>query len=274
MIDVKVDNTNNLCGQRKKFHKTLIQNGYDVQPGEYPWHAAIFLRKESDSPNTDYICGGSLVSKSTVITAGHCVHENYHIIISQRFLVKLGLHNRLLASSNTQELRVYEILVPPIFDVKSSKNDIALLKLSNYVQFNDYIKPVCLWPAKYIELNSIVGKTGMVIGWGLDEKSQLSNILKAAKMPVISQINCLESNRAFFGEHLSVNNYCAGYRNGTSVCNGDSGGGMVFEINGLFYLRGIVSLAEAIPEINQCNPREYVLFTDAAKFLDFIQNNI
>lgn len=57
---------------------------------------------------------------------------------------------------------------------------------------------------------------------------------------------------------------------GTSPCNGDSGGGMVFNRNSIWYLRGVVSLSVAKEGLNFCDPRYYVTFTDLAKFRDFI----
>lgn len=38
--------------------------------GEWPWHTAIY---EFRGTKLNYICGGTLVSQSHVITAGHCV---------------------------------------------------------------------------------------------------------------------------------------------------------------------------------------------------------
>ena len=58
---------------------------------------------------------------------------------------------------------------------------------------------------------------------------------------------------------------------GTSPCNGDSGGGMVFNRNGAWYLRGIVSLSVAKEGYNFCDPNHYAIFTDLSKFSDFIQ---
>lgn len=61
---------------------------------------------------------------------------------------------------------------------------------------------------------------------------------------------------------------------GTGVCNGDSGGGMYFERNGIYSLRGIVSLTVSrSSEVNLCDPQEYVVFTDAARYLDWIREN-
>lgn len=67
---------------------------------------------------------------------------------------------------------------------------------------------------------------------------------------------------------------------GSSVCNGDSGGGMVFPRNSsdgsvTWMLRGIVSLSKPKGMIQPvCDPTNFVVFTDAAKYLDWIQNHI
>lgn len=57
---------------------------------------------------------------------------------------------------------------------------------------------------------------------------------------------------------------------GTSICNGDSGGGLVFEENGIYRIRGIVSLTVGTSE-NTCNSESYVVFTDVAQYLDWIE---
>lgn len=61
---------------------------------------------------------------------------------------------------------------------------------------------------------------------------------------------------------------------GTSVCNGDSGGGMVFIRNHRWYLRGIVSLTVAKDGLRVCDTKHYVVFTDVAKYTDFITRNL
>lgn len=60
---------------------------------------------------------------------------------------------------------------------------------------------------------------------------------------------------------------------GTSVCNGDSGGSMAFEKNGLYHIRGIVSVTVS-REDNQrlCDPNHYVIFTDVAQYLPWIED--
>lgn len=63
---------------------------------------------------------------------------------------------------------------------------------------------------------------------------------------------------------------------GTSVCNGDSGGGMVFPIRtdgeDRWFLRGLVSISVSEKENRVCDTKHYVVFTDLAKFLDWLNN--
>lgn len=65
---------------------------------------------------------------------------------------------------------------------------------------------------------------------------------------------------------------------GTSVCNGDSGGGMVFPRDNspvdspIYQLRGMVSISVALQNQFKCDATHYVVFTDASKFQDWIRN--
>jgi secreted trypsin-like serine protease len=59
----------------------------------------------------------------------------------------------------------------------------------------------------------------------------------------------------------------------TAPCNGDSGGALVIQRQGINYVRGIVSLS--VPMENDpgkaCNPDYPVLFTDVAKYRSWIK---
>lgn len=60
--------------------------------------------------------------------------------------------------------------------------------------------------------------TQQVTGWGYDENGQITEELKMAKMPVVSQQVCLWSNRDFYPHFTSDRTYCAGFRNGMHKC--------------------------------------------------------
>lgn len=61
------------------------------------------------------------------------------------------------------------------------------------------------------------------------------------------------------------------------MCNGDSGGGLVFPKPGsnannpIWLLRGMVSISVALQNQFKCDAMHYVVYTDVAKYLDWIK---
>ncbi|XP_060878178.1 serine proteinase stubble-like isoform X2 [Metopolophium dirhodum] len=262
------------CGEVKMV-VPLVTSGQSTKRGQWPWHVALYL---IEGINLSYHCGGSLVSKNKVITAAHCVtHKlNDAVVNSTKLVVYLGKYHQLQYSDElgVQIKQVIRIKVYPSYNSSSYFGDIAMLTLSSDAEFTNYVTPVCLWEERSDDLDDIVEKEGTVVGWGFDENNTPTEELKMAKMPVVSQQTCLWSYPQFYSEFTSDKTFCAGFRNGTSVCNGDSGGGMVFVRNHRWYLRGIVSLTVAKDGLRVCDTRHYVVFTDVAKYTDFITKNL
>ncbi|XP_019878034.1 proclotting enzyme isoform X2 [Aethina tumida] len=257
----------------------LIANGKESAPGEWPWHVAIL---KIEGAQASYICGGTLIGKRHVLTAAHCViHKPSNSILSPESLTLfLGRNNLRYVSQNEQQRDVSEIYVHPDFLETGLKNDIAILKLSTPIMFTNFVRPVCLWKES-TSLETVINRKGTVIGWGLDENKKISAVLRKVDIPVVSTPDCLYSNVNFFSNVLWQKNYCAGFHNGTSVCNGDSGGGMFFRIpgrngeEGSWQIRGLVSIGVGNQGYRSvCESNEYTVFTDVAQYLDWIANTI
>ncbi len=77
--------------------------------------------------------------------------------------VYLGRRTQQGVNANEISRNVTTIIVHPSYDRTTNNNDIALLRLSATVTFNDYIKPVCL-----AAQNSIFssGTNSWITGWG------------------------------------------------------------------------------------------------------------
>lgn len=125
---------------RSKYRPTEIRmpriiGGDETAPGEFPWTVSVKL-------NGQPICGGSLIDKSWILTAAHCV-VGYN---PKNLTVRLGAY-RIKDTSETQTLDVpvsmfivhKEYSMPRPFS-----NDIALLKLNDQIEFTDFIIPICL----------------------------------------------------------------------------------------------------------------------------------
>lgn len=197
-----------------------MTNGYASVPGDWPWHAAMYHKS---SRTLSYKCGGTLINNKHVVTAAHCLFSSGSPIIPERVIIQLGKYNLEFNDVNTVEYQVFAIKIHEKYSNFDFNDDIGLLKLAQEVVFTNYIQPACLWSPDKTDLATVVNRPGFVCGWGLAEDDELSDTLTEATMPVVDFFTCLESNRDFFGPVLSQFNYCAGYKNGTSVCNGDSG---------------------------------------------------
>ncbi|XP_052739190.1 serine protease gd isoform X6 [Bicyclus anynana] len=263
----------------------LVVNGKPTLEGQWPWQIALYQTQLIDSK---YICGGTLVSHKHVITAAHCVTRKNSAkpVYKNTLTVYLGKHN-LRTSVEGVEIRfVDEIIVYPEYNKTPFARDLSILKLKKWVDYTEYVRAACLWPEDQTALSNVIGKKGSVVGWGFDDTGVATEELSLVEMPVVDQETCIRSYSAFFDKFTDRDyTYCAGYRDGsadertgtrksTSVCNGDSGGGMVFEMQGSWYLRGLVSLSVARHNEYRCDPTHYVVFTDLAKFLPWIRGYI
>lgn len=114
-----------------------------------------------------------------------------------------------------------------------------------------------------------------MVGFGKDETGELSDTLHMAKLKVVSQQECSESfadTRGGAGFTKSTT-FCAGLKNGTNVCSGDSGGGIYFPVSSggvsRWYLQGLVSVGIS-DENKKCDPTRYSVFTKISPYADWI----
>lgn len=252
----------------------LISKGERISPGQWPWLVAIFLVKIE----FEFQCAGSILTNRHVTTAAHCfkldVQNNVNIPPSA-MLVSLGryrLREWYETGSVNREIASYTIH-PDYTHQGTGDSDLAILILRTPVEFSPTIKPICLWSGS-ITLQSVVNKSGYVVGWGRDE---LGNPHLAeprmARVPIVSQEECLWSDPRFVG-FTSNRTLCAGLRDGSGPCNGDSGSGLILYDAGRYQLRGIVSRSLFDSNEMTCDLTQYVVYVDVAKYLSWIQQQI
>lgn len=144
--------------------------------------------------------------------------------------------------------------------------DIALLEFwANKIHFDDYIQPICLWQSD----DEPAITEGIVTGWGRSEDTSKAheNKPKLIKAPIQSNERCFLETKALL-DLSSLRTFCAGLRNGSGVCSGDSGGGFFIKINGLFYLKGIVS--SSLIRDDGCDVSKNAIYTNVVIFKDWI----
>jgi len=235
------------CGKRNAHgvngrinNPAQVYNEGDTEFGEYPWQVALLKKEQYDNV---YVCGGSLIDASHILTAAHCIKQ-YR---PEELRIRLGewdVNNDSEFYPNI-ELDVLSINIHPEFYSGNLYNDIAIIKLDGFVDFqrNPHISPVCLPDA----FQNFAGKRCFVSGWGKDAfggKGKYQNVLKEVDVPVLSHFDCerkLKNTRLGFDFVLHPGFICAGGEEGKDACKGDGGGPLVCEVGGVWQLAGIVS---------------------------------
>uniref|UniRef100_A0A182NV07 Peptidase S1 domain-containing protein n=1 Tax=Anopheles dirus TaxID=7168 RepID=A0A182NV07_9DIPT len=137
-----------------------------------------------------------------------------------------------------------------------------------------YVQPVCVWNLNDQEY-PIIGENGTIVGFGLTENDTVSNHLKKGLVSVVEPLECIENDRRGFAYVLTSEMICGKGQNGVSACNGDSGGGMFFEVSGKWFVRGLVSFTPG-RENNSllCDGIRNTVFSDVARYEGWINQYI
>ena len=75
-----------VCGKGFDIDERVV-GGVNATAGSWPWQAALKI-------NGDLTCGGTLVAKDWVLTAGHCLILSGTRVTEQQLEVVLGDHDR------------------------------------------------------------------------------------------------------------------------------------------------------------------------------------
>ncbi|XP_044745023.1 uncharacterized protein LOC123306898 isoform X1 [Coccinella septempunctata] len=210
-----------------------IVGGEEAGFGTFPWQAYIRIGSSR--------CGGSLVSRRHVVTAGHCVAR----ATPRQVHVTLGDYviNSAVEPLPAYTFGVSQIQVHPFFKFtpQADRFDVAVLRLDRTAHQLPHITPICLPPRG----ETFLGETGVAAGWGaLSPGSRLRpQTLQAVQVPVIDNRICERWHRSKgIGVTIYDEMMCAGYKTGgRDSCQGDSGGPLMLQRQGRWYLIGIVS---------------------------------
>ncbi len=245
--------TVNNCGRQSITPSTQrIVGGVEAIPNSWPWIVSLQLR--------DHMCGGTLIDSRHVLTAAHCLPS----VIGTQIRIIAGLHERQKTNTGrTQNIVVSRIFMHEQYSTVTQSHDIAILRLSQPVQLNNYVNLICLPGPDPQESASVT-----VAGWGTTYKgSPLATSLRQVTVKV-TNAQASAAYPAYFNVQRQIG---AGLPNtgGKDSCQGDSGGPLMYNNNGQWYLSGVVSFG------NVCGVSSYPgVYTRTSAYLSWIKNKI
>ncbi|XP_017076703.2 enteropeptidase [Drosophila eugracilis] len=256
------------CGRERASITPLIFQGKNLERGQLPWLVAIFERRESNGPA--FICGGSLISTTTVISAAHCFRFPGRDVPAARLGVSLG-RNSLAIQSDGEYRGVSQLVIHENYQIKQfTEADLALVRLDDPVRYNDYIVPICLWsPRNRLDLPQ--GHKSYVAGWGPDESGTgHSDVSKVTDLNIVIESNCIEEL-----PHVLVqpSTLCA-KKTGAGPCSSDGGGPLMLREQDVWVLRGVISGGAINEKERTCELSKPSVFTDVAKHIDWVRRNM
>lgn len=202
------------------------------------------------------LCGGTLLDKRWVLTAGHCTMGVTH------FDVYLGTKSVDDSIENGKVvLRSNKFIVHEHFNPVTAANDIALVKLPEDVQFTQRIKPAIL--PRHMRAEQFVGSKVVATGWGAAGETRNSDPMQYTELKVISNSECSDEFDVVTDGVL-----CAKGLMDETVCSGDSGGPLVLKNTQLVV--GITSFGPA----DGCETNIPGGFTRVTYYLDWIDAKI
>ncbi|XP_022228117.2 trypsin delta-like [Drosophila obscura] len=197
-----------LCAGRVPRTEKRIIGGEDTPIENEPWVVALLV-------NGKHICGGSIYTKDFIITAAHCVNT----INREELQVRAGSSNQNHGGTVHNVAAIKYHTGSPGFSLV--KNDIAVLRLSEPLIFNDRVQSIPL-AEEEPEARSVARSTG----WGCkDSEILFPEILQSVETPILSKEKC-QTYRQMVGLREDI--ICAGACR-KSVCSGDSGGPLTLD---------------------------------------------
>nr|DAA64587.1 TPA_exp: chymotrypsin 12 [Locusta migratoria] len=248
-------------GPQRKFglkHGRIV-GGSDATLGQFPYQVSLQWVLLGVASHT---CGGSVVSATTVVTAGHCADP----LFVGHYEAVAGINSLSTDTSIEQRVRVDEQITHPDYTMVDTVaiNDIAVFLLSSSLTLGDNVQAISLPTAGAVPTG---GSTATLSGWGSTSTGilpSLPDILQYVDVTVIEISECSE----LLGESvLNDDNVCTGpVTGGISACSGDSGGPLAQD----GALIGVVSWG-IIPCGSEGAPS---VFTRVSAFTDFVSQYV
>ena len=152
-----------------------------------------------------------------MFSAAHCIHsKNNDPIPIRNLIIYTGVYNLdYRYEANVQKFLAKSIKLHPSWNADSERfdGDIALIQLSGFVTYSDFVRNIPLPTEPYAKADV----NGYVVGYGISETRPDHEVKpRRIKIPIVSENDCFNNHPKFLST-LSRDTFCAG-KKGVATC--------------------------------------------------------
>lgn len=195
------------------------------------WPSQVALVEAGEAPTAGQFCSGTVVARTWVLTAAHCITRPDGAVYPARSQDVLAGTQDL--SGGGARIAVVEVRRHPSYDEARLTRDVALLRLDRPV-------PASAVPAPLAASGQdpAGGTAATAVGWGRTNGTATPAALRQATVTVRNPSGCTIANGGLFDAATML----CGTGDGTrGVCAGDSGGALMQQRSGTWTVVGVAS---------------------------------
>lgn len=262
-----------------------ITGGEEAGLLQHPWSVLLINEKRRGRPAL--FCGGALINTKYVLTAAHCIYEERENELN-RISVRLGEH-RISQSTDCSatinntcnqpvDIMVVQKILHHNYHPQSLHNDIGLLKLARAVEYNSFVRPICLPHMTNLHFFDAQNVTFELTGWGKtsNEDTELSDVKHIIRLDGVNNSYCNSQYQSLKPpKSITEKQICAGGNGVVDSCRGDSGSPLVgYAVDttnmGYYYIAGLSSYG-----LGKCGTVGWpAVYTKIWPYLDWISQNV
>ncbi|OWF45604.1 Testisin [Mizuhopecten yessoensis] len=164
--------------------ESRIVGGGDAQINDFPWQASL----ESSG---QHICGAIILNEDFVLTAAHCVGNSassYTIHVGSSSLSGSGGSRHGVSAVTPHE----HFINSGSTSIGAFPNDVAVMKLSSSISFNQNKQPISLTSVTNAQLAGYNEEDCVITGWGRTNGNggSLPNILQKTFVKIMTDNAC------------------------------------------------------------------------------------
>uniref|UniRef100_A0AAG5D4A3 trypsin n=1 Tax=Anopheles atroparvus TaxID=41427 RepID=A0AAG5D4A3_ANOAO len=230
------------------FASGAVVGGTTAKDGAAPFLVSL-------QQNGSHFCAGSIVDERWVLTAAHCAQD----LQIEQILILAGTNNLEKGGRN---LTIDRIIPHSRYDETTQANDIALLRLTSRVAYDEHVKRI-EYSAQHVPDNATV----TLMGWGYTKRNEVevSKALQTIDLRNVEVDRCTDMfANCFDAAVVDVGQLCAFTMKGEGGCTGDSGGALSWEGKQVALVSWAVDCAGGYPDV----------FTRISYYHDWIRTTI